>query len=306
MKKKITSTAFLAFLLCFSCADDDSPTVTAPTAAEYTAIKDAALNSFTETYSFFADGSTDLTFTSDSGVDVTIHGSALYNNGTAVTGEITVKYVELFSRGQMLVTNKTTMGVSSDGVMDLLVSGGEFYVQAYQENQELDTDGIIFKVPTSLTGPTDDLMSGFAGQLQPDGGVVWIPIGGQGFYISTVDNTDYYNAFSQNFGWYNCDRFIDYPGAKTEIAVTLPNGFNNTNCGVFIGLENDANSLGNLAGQYPVGEKFHIIFASVHEGNWRYAVKSVTLVSNASYTFTENELQTASQTELVNIINALP
>lgn len=56
-----------------------------------------------------------VTLTSAKGVKLNINGDCLTKNGNPVTGEVNIEYIELFDKGNMLVTNKPTMGLTADG-----------------------------------------------------------------------------------------------------------------------------------------------------------------------------------------------
>jgi hypothetical protein len=117
----------------------------------------------------------------------------------------------------------------------------------------------------------------------------------------------FYNSFNVEFGWFNCDRFASFTGPMTDIEIIVAEGYDNTNSAIFIAIEGEPNTLGNLYGEYPVGLECYIIFVSVDEdGNWVYAVKPVTLTADASYTFTQDELNTATEAQVIAAINALP
>ena len=58
-------------------------------------------------------------------------------------------------------------------------------------------------------------------------------------------------------------------------------------------------------GQIPVGLACHIIFATEENGQWRYAIKGVTIAANQTYTFTLAETTVGSEAQLVAAINAI-
>jgi hypothetical protein len=84
-------------------------------------------------------------------------------------------------------------------------------------------------------------------------------------------------------------------------------GYNTTNSNIFVALAGEPNTLGTIGGEYPVGLEVYLIFVTVDgDGNFIYAIKPVTLPENAAYTFTESEFITATESQLVAAINALP
>lgn len=314
MKKTfLLANALLAFLF-ISCEDNfperttNPDATTPPTAAEFTAMRTAAYNNLKQEFSF--DAGDNFTFTSEKGVSVTIYGSCLTKNGAPVTGEVDIEFVELFDRGTMLVNNKPTMGMTSGGDMSLLISGGEFYISLTQGGIALETNcGYMLSVPVDITGGEDNDMTSFAGTINANGEVVWEQVQGE-FWIGnneTGGNEMFYNAFIQEFGWFNCDKFASFTGPMTDIEVIVPQGYNSANSGIYIAIEGEPNTLGNLYGQYPVGLECYIIFVSADEdGNLVYAIKPVTLTADASYTFTEDDFTTVTEAQLIAAINALP
>ncbi|WP_445455966.1 hypothetical protein [Flavobacterium sp. HNIBRBA15423] len=294
-----------------------------PTANEFAAIREDALLELTQTFQLNATNGT-TTFTSTNGVEIDINPSCITLNGNAVTGTIDIKYIEVFDGGNMLVTDKTTMGVLPTGDMAMLISGGEFYINATQNGQQLALNcAMNLRIPASLTESEND-MTLWDGTIDADGNIDWReqndPTGGQGGVFleqGTAGNT--YYAFFNSFGWTNVDKFYSHPGPKTQILVTVPSGYNFQNSAVYLHYDGEGNALAKLDtydavtgqfsehyGQIPVGLACHIIFATEENGQWRYAIKPVTITTNAIYNFTFGETVVGTEAQLVAAINALP
>lgn len=294
-----------------------------PTANEFAAIREDALLELTQTFQLNVTNGT-TTFTSTNGVEIDINPSCITLNGNAVTGTIDIKYIEVFDGGNMLVTNKTTMGVLPTGDMAMLISGGEFYINATQNGQQLALNcAMNLRIPASLTESEND-MTLWDGTIDADGNIDWReqndPTGGQGGVFleqGTAGNT--YYAFFNSFGWTNVDKFYSHPGPKTQILVTVPSGYNFQNSAVYLHYDGEGNALAKLDtydavtgqfsehyGQIPVGLACHIIFATEENGQWRYAIKPVTITTNAIYNFTFGETVVGTEAQLVAAINALP
>ena len=133
----------------------------------------------------------------------------------------------------------------------------------------------------------------------------------------TAGNT--YYAFFNSFGWTNVDKFYNFAGPKTQILATVPAGFNYENSAVYLHYDGEGNALAKLDtydavtgqfsehyGQVPIGLACHIIFATEENGQWRYAIKAVTITANAVYSFTLPETVVGTEAQLVAAINALP
>jgi hypothetical protein len=315
----------LASIALTSCSDDDNNNQNdVPTAAEFALIREAAMEGITENFTFNAeDGAT--TFTSAKGVQITINGACLTKNGNPVTGQVQVEYAEVFDGGSMLVTDKTTMGKLPNGDMALIISGGEFYVNATQGGVQLDTScSLQLIIPSILTGGADTEMTLWDGTIDADGNLDWDeqdqnPAGQNNIFIEgTGVNAPYY-AFFNNFGWTNVDRFYSDPRPKTTILAEAPNGYNFGNSAIYLHYDGEANTLAKLDtynattnqfsehyGQVPIGLECHVIFATEEAGQWRYAIKAATVAANDVYVFTNGETTLGSEAQLVAAINALP
>lgn len=309
MKKlKILSIFCIAILSLQSCNKDEYEVITKgetiPSAAKVKNLFDQQLAKITTVITFDASGT--LNYTSPKGVKLTIYGSCLRKNGSPVTGEVKVVYSEIFDKGTMLTTNKPTMGKSGLILLPLL-SGGEFYIQALQEGVELtSTCAFSLEVPTSLTGGTDTAMTSFDGNIDSNGELTWEQSTSVDFSVSPQAVIPTYNAFFQNFGWFNCDRFSLTLGPKTTITTLIPSGYNTLNTKVYLTTKSIPNSLGNNFGQFPIGMDCNIIFVTEKDGKFRYAIKPQILVASHQVTFSLSETSLATPAELTAIINALP
>jgi hypothetical protein len=320
--KTILATVFLSAFIATSCTNNDDTDFEffdVPTAQSFKDLKDAAIENHTQNFQFEADGST-VTLTSENGVEININTNCLSLNGNAVTGTVDLEFVELFEKGSMLSTNKPTMGMLPNGDKALLISGGEFFLEATQNGQALTTNCMIQAViPSNLTGGTNPDMILWEGIIDENDNLAWreqVNADGQGGVFG--EGGQYY-AFFQSFGWSNVDRFYNDLRPKTTILVGVPDGYDNQNSSVYLSYDGEDTGLANLDtydsgtglfsehyGQIPVGLECHIIFATEDNGNWRYAIKAVTIAANDVFTFTIEETAVATEAELTTIINGLP
>lgn len=309
---------FLAAIALVSCNDNDDNTPTPATAAEFTEIRQAALDKITQEFTLTAEDGY-KTFTSKNGVKVTINGNCLTKNGNPVTGEVNIEYIELFDKGTMLVTNKPTMGIMSNGDRNLLISGGEFFIKATQNGVELATTcNISLMVPGALTDGVDNGMTLWKGIIDDEGNLAWEENQkGNGRDGVQGEGNNYYVTFG-NFGWTNVDKFYSDPRPKTTILVDAPEGYDNDNCSIYLSYDGEGtNALAKLDtytaeglfsehyGQIPVGLACHIIFVTEDNGNWRYAIKGVTIQANDVFNFTLAETTVGTEAQLVAAINAI-
>ncbi|MBB4800604.1 hypothetical protein HNP37_000643 [Flavobacterium nitrogenifigens] len=310
----------LAMTTFASCdnTDGDDIKLSPPTAAAFKSISEKGVKRNTQNFTMTA-GNGVVTLTSAKGVKLYINGDCLTKNGNAVTGQVDIEFIELFDKGNMLVTNKPTMGIMPDGKKNLLISGGEFFIKATQGGVELKTScSLSMIVPTALTDGYDNLMTLWTGVIDEDGELAWKDArGADGKGGVQGEGNNYYVTFG-NFGWTNVDRFYSDPRPKTTILVDVPEGYNNTNSAVYLSYDGEGtNALAKLDtytaeglfsehyGQIPVGLACHIIFATEDNGNWRYAIKGVTTTANAVYTFTLAETTVGTEAQLVAAINAI-
>ena len=221
----------------------------------------------------FTGGSGTLCTESANGVTICLNTNCLELNGTPVTsGEIQLDFVEIFDRGSMIVTNKPTIGFDN-GEYNMLKSGGEFYMQAYQDGVALDISPLCgvwdlsgLSVPASLTGGMDSDMTAWTGSIDGNGDILWepmlvqtispdgIPSSGEfgpvanGMAIDPVTGqwTDGWEADGYTlpftFGWSNCDVFYSWDDPKTTVVVDVPDDYNGTNSQVFITYGADDNT----------------------------------------------------------------
>ncbi len=313
----------LATIVFASCTNTES-TSTPPTAAAFKGITENGLKKNTQNFTATA-GTGVITLTSAKGVVIILNGNTLTKNGSPVIGAIDITYIELFDKGNMLITNKPTMGVMPDGKKSLLKSGGEFFIKASQGGVDLvTTGGIQLQVPVNLTGTIDTAMTFWTGDTTDADNLAWVnprnAAGAGGQKDGNVGfNQNSYNVTFGNFGWTNVDRFYSDPRPKTTILASVPTGYNNTNSAVYLSYDGEGqNALAKLDtynpttlqfsehyGQIPIGLACHVIFATEDNGNWRYAIKAVTVAAGDVYTFSLAETTVGTEAQLVAAINAI-
>ena len=321
--KHILGTLLLTAITLTSCSKNDNNDLEIPvTAEEFNAIKDQALENITQNFQFNAEDGY-VNFISENGVEISINGNCLTQNGNTVTGTVDLEFIEIFGKGNMLTTNKPTMGLLPNGDKALLISGGEFFVGATQNGVALDTNcGFQLIIPSALTGGIDNEMILWNGIIDEDGNLAWEEENdrdGDNVQGGVFADGNNYYGFMNSFGWSNVDKFYSDPRTKTTILVDVPEGYNNTNSAVYISYDGEESGLANLDtydaatglfsehyGQIPVGLECHIIFVTEEDGNWKYAIKTVTIIANDVITFTEAETAVVTEAQLTTIINGLP
>ena len=314
----------LATIIFASCTNNENSTPIPPTAAAFKGITENGLKKNTQNFTATA-GTGVITLTSAKGVTIKLDGNALTKNGNPVTGTIDIKFVELFDKGNMLISNKPTMGVMPDGKKSLLKSGGEFFIKASQGGVDLVSTGVIqLQVPVNLTGTMDTGMLFWAGDTKDPENLAWVnPRDAAGTGGQKDGNVGFgqnsYNVTFGNFGWTNIDKFYSDPRPRTTILAAVPTGYDNTNSAIYLSYDGEGqNALAKLDtynpitkqfsehyGQIPIGLTCHVIFATEDNGNWRYAIKAVTVAAGDVYTFTLAETTVGTEAQLVAAINAI-
>ena len=324
---------FLATLGALSCSPDNSTETVkyVPSAQAFTALQTTSLSGVTQNYSLIAENGI-ATFTSPKGVIIKVNGTSLRKNGNPVTGAVDIKYIEIFDGGKMLTTDKTTMGLNpSTGQMEIIISGGEFFVEAKQAGIMLTTTSpILLQIPGALTGGINTNMRLWTGQLPtPAANMLgWIlndvnpAVGNNGVVVNqgqpgTTGGS--YSASLPGFGWTNVDRFYNDPRPRTLLLATVPVGYDPSNSAIYLHYDGLGNSLAKFDkyltatqqfsehyGQIPIGLVCHAIFVTEDNGQYRYAIKAFTVQANDIYNFTLAETVLGTQLQLEAAINALP
>lgn len=326
MKNQIKNIGFLALatIIFTSCTNNETPDPLPPTKAAFKGIQENGIKKNTQNFTATA-GTGTITLTSAKGVIITLNGNTLTKNGNPVTGAIDITFIEIFDKGNMLITNKPTMGVMADGKKSLLKSGGEFFIKASQGGVDLVANGgIQLQVPANLTGTIDTEMLFWAGDTKDEDNLAWVnPRNAAGTGGQKDGNVDFtqntYNVSFGNFGWTNVDKFYSDPRPRTTILAEVPTGYDNTNSAIYLSYDGEGtNALAKLDtynaatkqfsehyGQIPIGLACHVIFATEDNGNWRYAIKAVTVAAGDVYTFTLAETTIATEAQMVAAINAI-
>jgi hypothetical protein len=320
----LLATALITMASCSKNEDEQTPAgTTPPSPSAFKGIQEKGLSNRTQSFTVTAGG--EVTLTSEKGVVIKIKTDNLTKNGNAVTGTFDLKFVELFDKGSMLATNKSTMGkILGTQDQTIMRSGGEFYINATQDGVQLATNGVMdtfkLKVSETLSGdPLDNLMTFWSGNTTDPENIVWErKDGGQVGFNSAV-GTNGYNVTFGNFGWSNIDRLYSLPGVKTQILATVPTGYNETNCAIYFSLDGEGtNQLAKFDiynpttmqfsehyGQIPIGQACHLIFVTAEGTQWRYAVKAVTVAAGVATNFTLAETVVGSEAQMVAAINAI-
>ncbi len=325
LKNTLVALATIISLVSCSTESSETPNNSAPTAQAFSNLQQTALASITQNFTLTAESGI-TTLTSAKGVTIKIDGAGLRKNGNPVTGVVNIEYAEVFDGGKMLTADKTTMGLNSSGQMEAMKSGGEYYIQARQGGVDLTTvTPVQVKIPATLTGTTPDTgMHLWTGQAPTTGAnmLAWIPTPGTAGGLDfggPQGSSNSYNVGFTGFGWTNVDRFAGVTGPKTLLLATVPAGYNDSNCAIYLHYDGLGTQLAKFDryltatqqfsehyGQIPVGLACHAIFVTEDNGQWRYAIKAITVQMGDIYNFTLAETSLGNQAQLEAAINGLP
>jgi len=328
MKMKHTYLVVLAIgvLPCLLSCDDnhEKPAAPTPDAEALTSFVSTNIDERIQTFTLNATAGGEVV--GSEGTIVKFEASAFLTlDGNLVTGNVTVELIEIYDRASMLLTQKPTVGRNDDDDLAMLVSGGEFFVNATQAGNQLKlASGYQLIVPTSNTDGPDNDMQLFTGVEECEGDrckIVWDEEKERGLEIGEFQTTggvfSVYYAFQSQFCWTNIDRWYNDPRPKTTIFVDVPEGFDNTNCAVYIVYDGEPTALGRFDmydeetgmftehyGLIPVGLEAHIVLVSIIEDEIHYAIQATTIVENHIEVI--DDVQSITEEELVDLIDDLP
>ncbi len=282
------------------------------------------------TQTFTIDATNGGAINSDKGTTVTFKPNSFQNsNGEPVSGDVNIEFIEIFDRATMLLTNRSTMGISADGQsMEALKSGGEFYINATQNGQTLTlSQPALLQTLISNTGDTDTGMKIFDGIDQDCDEVenelcekvVWHVNENDEQKVGVRDGETgtMYSLYIGDFGWTNIDRWYSDPRPKTMLYVDVPEGYDDTNCAVYLSYDGEPSALARFDiydesqqmftehyGQIPIGMEVHFIFVTEIDGQMYYTIQGATIVDNHVEIIADP--QPVSQATLETLINNLP
>ena len=313
MNTKALIIGIIATLFLSACNKKDGLHTGIGTSNGLSALHKKALEN--KTQSFAIDASTWEAITGDEGTTLYIQpGTFVTKSGSAVNGTVEIELVELYNKSDMLFTNKTTFGINGS-LRTPLISGGQFYITAKQNGEELLLAQSIQLVTKDQN--TDLGMDFFNGRLEEDDNIIWdqndtafVEVvrdsaqGGFGSYAVGIDSLNYCNI----------DVFMS-TGPSTDITVTLPDGLTFPDHKVYLNFEDqqtlvyvpfDTDNVFSTVGTHykiPVGQKLNIVVIGSKDDVLSYNIKELTVGTDQKTTI--SDLQPATEQELRTAIKAL-
>lgn len=292
--------------LFFQCTNKDitiDDSITPPSAQRLNALFEEGLTS-EKAFAHFDSSLPNYMYTSSRGTTVKVNGTCLRLNGAPVTGTVILEFVEMYDRAKMIASNKPTMGIKSPNEQEMLLSGGEFYVNIKKDGNTLTTTcPIIIETSTVNSGGTVAGMQAFNGIIS-NNALTWEPANNWDVVTNTQLNPNKYVLTIPGFGWYNCDKFFNYPDPKTTITANVPAGYGSASQ-IFILTKNIPNALGTTYGKFPVGMQCYLIFVTENNGNFMWIIKEQTLTANHTIYFELKDAKVGKNADFVSNITQL-
>lgn len=242
--------------------------------------------------------------------------------GNLVTSEVTVEFISVFDRTSMLMLGKNTQGMRSLGVVQTMVTGGEYYLNAHASgNQVFLNQDIAVSVPVNNGGSGPWNMRKFDGGEALDGNPIWELAADSLIPVDTIQIMEQWQAayelLENDWGWTNIDRWYNDPRPKTQLYVQVPEEYDNSNCEVFLSYDGEPNALANFDvwdseqemftehyGQVPIGLECHFIAVTIIDEVLHYAIQGNTIEED--HVEVIEDWTPTTQAELADLIDALP
>lgn len=319
MKLKNLSLLLLGAMLTLTACKKDDPVVEPDPIIPTESQPDAAQlnNFFTDNISsakqtFTIDAASPALITGNQGTTIQFSPSSFEDaSGNSVTGNVDIELIEIYGKKDMVFLNKQTLG-DNNGSLSPLISGGEFKVTASQGGNEVYLkQWYSYNATVQAPAGADPNMDVFYQNSVSDDTLTWT----QADSSLIWGNGSMYNVYFDSLGWVNCDYFMSQPGNQTAVSVNVPNGFDNTNCAVFISFDgyNSLTSIYNFSngnfntGSYytiPEGLNVHFIAMAFINNTPHAAIVPATITANHLEVI--SALTSTSQAQLVSDIQNLP
>jgi len=301
--KKLSLLLSIVIVTVFSCKKDTiepiidtetgTNTPTGSTGGISNFFKQNVLNA---TQTFTIDASTYEYITGSKGTKLYINANTFkdqFNN--IVTGNVTIELIEIQTKADMILLNKTT---TSNG--NLLISGGEISVKAFQNGSQLmlATNAYIgVNMPTN--NPVN--MQLFTGTEDDNGNLNWDSTG-TNVIVDTLGgfnfNLDSLTLNNDSLGWINCDYFYGQ-GNLTTLNVITSSPYNGANTFIYLffnniysvaplSWSNNTQNFVSYSNSLPVGSQMTIVAISEINGQYYSSFTPITLTTNHSETINLN------------------
>lgn len=230
--------------------------------------------------------------------------------GNPIIGNVDIELIEIYGKKDILFLNKQTLG-DENGNLSPLISGGEFMLNVTQNGNDVFLkQGYNYKAIVQAPNDVDPNMKVFY-QNSDDDILTWAQADTSLIWGGDREYTVYFDSL----GWVNCDYFMDQAGSQTSVSVNVPNGFDNTNCAVFISFDgynsltsiNEYSNINFITGNnytIPEGSAVHFVVVSFINNIPHSAIVPATI--GANHIEVINDLTATTQSQLAMDIQNLP
>ncbi len=248
-------------------------------------------------------------FVSNENVTLTINPEILKLDGESVTGPIECKFIEIFDKGTMAITDIHTTGINSLGEQEMLISGGTFHVEFTSNGQELEMPtNTTYSLTYESKSPNGEIsnMDLFRGTIIDDENLLWASSAFSD-YTGVLENEVFnsYAIFTNFFGWINADYFYHDSRPKTDIAIQLSKKYT-TKSRIYLSFDGLETGLASNYGNYPIGQAVHVIVVYEKNGQYEYSIEAVEIEKDLVVEFESTDFQSISIENLIDEINDLP
>ncbi len=316
MKKKINLTVaiFLSLFASIGCYKEDMQTNTST--KKQSALTDLFKNIAPPMQNFTVNAGQQQVVIGEKGTKITFYSNSFKKkDGTILTsGNVKIVLQEMLTGQAMILANKTT---TSNG--KLLQSGGQIYLNAYLNGEALDVNQLAkpkVMIPTSPNSAPMDLYIGSVKESDSVAGDTTInwDIKEKDTVGKSADSSYYYYYNIYSFGFSNCDVLYHYTSSKTDITVTTPSGYVDSNCNVFayFPIINGVTSLGGNSttnifkfgyDMAPEGLDVKLVLVARKNNKYYYEIKSTIVTTGMTIAMT-NPIE-ATETQIAIAIKSM-
>ena len=296
--KLILGTLFALFImLTFACTNsllDNS--------RDDRKISEKFLESMEQTATFNTEDS-EFIFVSQQGVTLILNPSCLHFQNTPISGEVEMKFIEIFDKGTMAVSDKHTTGINTKSEFEMLESAGEFYLEFTNNDRILETN-CTYELRYENKNDTFIDMDLFLGLILPNGSISWNAYS-ESDREEVVEENNEYSVFSEFFGWINCDVFRNDSRPKANLKFNIPEKYSDKTR-IYLSFDGLEYGLSSTWGQFPIGQPCHYILVADDGDDLEYAIGSLVVIEGLVVEIDKNQIDKISIDELVDEINKLP
>lgn len=233
------------------------------------------------------------------------------STGEIATGKAELTFLEIYTRGDMLVTNKTTntnlYNLETNGTERILETAGLYYISVTQNGKELINNRCLQQIITppfiKISELEDGYLYEYEGKLNNQEDLVWNNV------RYTENNYTEPTLNIINYGWNTLLKSsLIYSKDFIYKTVTFkkPTGLTEFNSRIFIAIEGSKYSLGSEKAAIPLNKNVHYILVAANNDDFKYAIKSQNSSDKEDIVFNASDLKDATTKELIVLLNKLP